>query len=332
MLSAAAQVAYDLGAGKVSVTAVVERSGVSRRTFYEVFHDREDCMLAVFEEALARAAERVLPAWRRHAGDWCEAIRVGLAAFLEFLEDEPLLGSFLLVDSLGGGGGVLRRRADVMELLVEAVNGGRALARNPDSVSRVHAEGLVGAVLAILYTRLARDAVGREISRDAAAGLATAPHARPSARRELDPGAMTGLLGQLTGILVLPYLGPAAAAKQSALQVAPKSIAKPTALAADAAMGLPIRLTYRTVTVLRAIAELGATNAAEVSNSQVAEAAGVSDPGQISKLLARLARAGLIENVGGNRARGEANAWQLTSKGAALEQTLRGRTVARPRR
>lgn len=331
MLSAAAQVAYDVGTAKVSVTAVVERSGVSRRTFYEIFRDQEDCMLAVFEEALARAAERVLPAWRRHADDWCEAIRGGLAAFLEFLEDEPLLGSFLLVDSLGAGGGVLRRRAEVVELLVDAVDGGRALARNPDRVSRVNAEGLVGAVLAILYTRIAHDAVGGEIGRDAVVGLATAPRARPSARRALDPSAMTGLLGQLMGILALPYLGPAAAAKQSALQVAPKSIAKPTALAADAATGLPIRLTYRTVTVLRAIAELGATNA-EVSNSQVAEAAGVSDPGQISKLLARLARAGLIENVGGNRARGEANAWRLTSKGAALEQTLRGRTVARPRR
>ena len=31
-------------------------------TFYELFTDREDCFLAVFDIAVARAAESVLPA------------------------------------------------------------------------------------------------------------------------------------------------------------------------------------------------------------------------------------------------------------------------------
>ena len=46
-------VADRAGAANVSVAHVVERSGVSRRTFYETFVDREDCFLAAFDEALA---------------------------------------------------------------------------------------------------------------------------------------------------------------------------------------------------------------------------------------------------------------------------------------
>lgn len=309
MLAAAAQAAREAGAAEVSVAAIVSRSGVSRRTFYEVFRDRNDCMLAVFDEALARAAERVLPASREHADSWLQATRAGLAAFLEFLEEQPTLGGFLLVDSLGAGSGVLRRRAEVVDVLVDAVDAGRMLARHPRRLSRMSAEGLVGAVLAILYARVTQQADAR--------------------RTQPTYGSMTELLGQLMSILVLPYLGPAAAAREAA-RPSPSPVAAPALPTGDAAGELSIRLTYRTVTVLRAIAQLGAT-VADASNAQVAASAGVADPGQISKLLARLARAGLIENAGGSHERGEANAWRLTPRGAALEQTLRGRTVASPR-
>ena len=54
-------VAAQQGAGSVTVAHVVERSGVSRRTFYEHFSDREDCLLAAFERALTLASDRVVP-------------------------------------------------------------------------------------------------------------------------------------------------------------------------------------------------------------------------------------------------------------------------------
>ena len=79
-----------------------------------------------------------------------------------------------------------------------------------------------------------------------------------------------------------------------------------------------MRLTYRTVRVLVAIAQRPGAN-----NRQVADASGVSDQGQISKLLARLEHLGLIENVGAGPARGEPNVWRLTPKGEEIEQTIR---------
>ena len=81
---------------------------------------------------------------------------------------------------------------------------------------------------------------------------------------------------------------------------------------------LPMRITYRTIRVLSAV---GATPGA--SNRAVGDAAGIADQGQVSKLLARLRRLGLVENTGEGPARGMPNAWRLTPKGADVESAFR---------
>ena len=78
-------------------------------------------------------------------------------------------------------------------------------------------------------------------------------------------------------------------------------------------------MTYRTARVLECIERQPAA-----SNRDVADNAGVKDPGQISKLLARLERLGLVENTGeGAHAKGEPNAWALTPLGKQVAQRLR---------
>jgi hypothetical protein len=88
------------------------------------------------------------------------------------------------------------------------------------------------------------------------------------------------------------------------------------------AAGGPMRLTYRTARVLEAVAELGGRGS-DPSNRMVGDHAGISDQGQISKLLARLKRLGLLENGGeGSHVKGEAYAWQLTPTGRSVVQAI----------
>jgi hypothetical protein len=82
-----------------------------------------------------------------------------------------------------------------------------------------------------------------------------------------------------------------------------------------------MRLTYRTVRVLTAVAELGGRGH-HPSNREIGTASGVGDQGQISKLLTRLSKLGLIENSGAGLARGAPNAWVLTGKGAEVERAI----------
>jgi AcrR family transcriptional regulator len=284
------------GVGGVTVAHIVGRSGVSRRTFYELFEDREGCMLAAFDRAIEHAAAVVLPAHQAAAGGWLDQTRVGLGALLEFLDCEPAMGGLCIVDALAGERSVLEHRARVLDALVDAVHRGaqeyRGSARRP---ARIVAEGVVGAVLAVLHARL------------------TAPNPRP----------LAGLCNQLMGIVVLPYLGPAAAERELK-RPTPRRRA-PTQPRRDPLRDLDMRLTYRTVRVLLAIAELGGQGS-NPSSRQVADASGIADQGQISKLLWRLEHLGLIANTTTGHSKGLPNAWTLTPKGQHIEQTIRTQT------
>jgi AcrR family transcriptional regulator len=289
------------GLAEASVANVVGRSGVSRRTFYEIFVDRENCFLAALEETLDRAGEHVLPAYEQAGPRWRERMRAGLAAILSFLDHEPAAGRLLIVESLAAGPRAQEHRRRALERLTAAVDAGRAEAPVSRAASGgkaagagggppdLVAEGVVGAVLSVLHGRLFEDR-------------------RPS---------LVELTSPLMGMVVLPYLGPAAA-RQEAARPSPKLADRPRAASRDPLREVPMRLTYRTVMVLLAVgSSLGA------SNRQIGLAAGVADQGQISKLLARLARLELIANSGEGHERGGSNAWTLTEKGVAVERLLR---------
>ena len=83
-----------------------------------------------------------------------------------------------------------------------------------------------------------------------------------------------------------------------------------------------MRLTYRTSRVLEGVAELGGRGSGP-SNRQVGEYAGIADPGQVSKLLRRLERLGLLANGAPGHLKGEPNAWRLTGKGELVSQSIR---------
>jgi AcrR family transcriptional regulator len=292
VLGALVEVVGEYGAGGATVAHIVMRAGVSRRTFYELFADREECFLAAFDQAVQSAAERVTPAFAGK-GRWRERVRAGLIALLGFLDEEPDLGALCVVHALGSGPAALERRAQVTRALVTAVQEGRGEARKGREPAPLAGEGVVGAVLGVLHTRLAR--------------------------RGGEP--LMGLVGALMSMIVLPYLGAAAAERElrrPAPRVAP---ARRRGVREDPLRGLEMRLTYRTVRVLTAIAAQPGAN-----NRQVGDAAGITDQGQTSKLLARLEHLGLVGRTPTAGIKGEPNAWQLTPRGLQLERTIHPHT------
>ena len=289
ILSAAFDVASERGFQDMSVTQVVDRSGVSRRTFYEHFSDREDCCLAAFDQALARVSERVMLAYRAERS-WRERVRAGLIALLSFLDEEPRMGRVLVCQSLVCGHAVLARRARVFAQLTHAIAEGQE--QGDDAIhASVTAEGVVGGVLTVIQARL----------------------------EQADREPLLGLANQLMGMIVLPYLGVAARRRELERPLpAPAPVQDDGAPLSDPFKDAGMRLTYRTVRVLLVIAEQP-----NVSNRVVGELAGVGDQGQISKLLGRLRRIGLIDNTGLAPGQGAPNAWSLTAKGQRLAEGLR---------
>jgi AcrR family transcriptional regulator len=310
MLSAMVEQVSERGTANVAVAHIVSRSGVSRRTFYEIFADREACFLAAFDDGIARARRYVLDGYDPQAR-WDARIRTALAGVLTFLDVERDMGQLLIVESLGAGARALERRRRALAQMIALIDEGRTLTGAPRGRGRtgkqsktgaqpppLTAEGVVGGVLAVLHARLL----------------------------EPDPGPRAGRprMGELTGplmsMIVLPYLGPVAARRELERPLPKPPTSTPPARR-DPLRDLEMRLTYRTVRVLMAVAEQPGS-----SNRAVGARAGITDQGQISKLLARLHSLGLIDNTVASSARGEPNVWTLTARGWEIHGAIAERT------
>jgi AcrR family transcriptional regulator len=268
-----------------SVARVVAAAGVSRRAFYGLFENREECLAAVIEQIVALASERMSNAAETQ-DRLVDRMRAGLFALLELVDDEPGLARIFVMLSPAAGPVALDRRQEVLERLARVVDEGRGLARRePPPLS---AEALVGGALSLLHARL----------------------------RAQHPPPLVQLLNQLMSFIVLPYLGAGAARRELARPLPARSVQRKRERPGNPPAGLEMRLTYRTMSALAAIAAQPG-----LSNREVSERAGIVDQGQISKLLARLAGLGLTVNVGAGQS-GDANAWRLTVKGQELKRTI----------
>jgi AcrR family transcriptional regulator/DNA-binding MarR family transcriptional regulator len=295
MLAAAADTVEEVGYARMTVAQVISRARVSRKTFYDVFADREDCFLAAFEQATAQATVIAREAYEREAGVWREGVRAALNRLLMFMDEEPGLAKLCVVEGLAAGEKVLERRAELLDQVANVIDQGRYLTNGAREPPAVTAEGIVGGVFAVIHTRLLDQA----------------------------DEPLTDLLGPLMSMIVLPYLGARAATRElarPAVEVARERQTRARTRRRDPLEGLKMRLTYRTVRVLMVIAEHPGA-----SNREIAEGSGIVDQGQISKLLNRLARLDLIENRGEGQEKGAANAWYLTARGAQVERATRPR-------
>jgi AcrR family transcriptional regulator len=296
LLGAAVPVVDELGWSGVTVADIASRARVSRRTFYDLFSNREDCLLAVLEDAVGRVERELAMVSLDNGSGWLERVRTGLWRILCFLDRDPALARVCVVQSARGSRRVLEAREAILARLADAIDGGRAPSARGAEVPVLTAEGLVGAVVAILYKRLLNG----------------------------ERAPLTDLQGELVGMIALPYLGSGAAGRERKRRP-PERLTHTGGNASrrigkreeDPLREVPMRLTYRTARVLGAVAAHPG-----ISNRLVGEHADISDQGQVSKLLARLQRLGLLANTGEGQARGERNAWQLTPLGERVTRQL----------
>jgi len=293
LLDATFAVVSEQGYKQMTVRRVSGRAGVSNKTFYDLFTDREDCFLAAFDHAVGELTTVVLPAYDAQS-EWVARVRAGLGALLGLLDHEPALRSLVFVEALGAGPRVLERRAQVLEVLRLAIDEGRKGVRAGRELPPLTAESVVGAAFSVIHARLL----------------------------DQHHESLSALLGALIATIVLPYRGHAAAARE--LKRPASELTTGDSPASGDASGkravtprgsgtrIDFRPTYRTQMVLAAVAEHPGA-----SNREVSVGAQVSDQGQISKLLARLEGLGLLQNTGGH-SHGVPYAWHLTPRGEAV--------------
>jgi hypothetical protein len=271
---------------------VVTRAGVSDNDFSDVFLTVEDCYCAAYEEGVLRLSHAIAQA-AGHEQTWLGRVRSCLVAMLGFFDDEPAWARMLVLETPPSTLACRQQLNEVLARLLDQDGGTHVPGGSPTPPSALTAELVVGGVYSVIRTSMLAD----------------------------DGGKLVELAPSLVAFIALQYGLPAAvraAHGASAASGRPGNVSR--------AAQLPIRATRRTTLVLRAIAQAPYSN-----NREVAQAAGLSDEGQTSKLLARLERKGMIENVGVGPARGEPNAWLLTASGRRMVDLLRDGFSSQPR-
>jgi AcrR family transcriptional regulator len=171
------------GYARMSVEDIVRGAGVSRRTFYELFANKQEAFLAAFDAAAGALLHTVQAAADRETTFEGKVI-AGFRAFLETLASSPGPAQVCIVEALAAGPAAIARRTAVIAAFAQELEDNAPMAPDSHALPALTAETIVGGVYATIFRRISS---GR------------APE-------------LPGLLPDLVESALLPYVGPRAAA------------------------------------------------------------------------------------------------------------------------
>jgi AcrR family transcriptional regulator len=291
LVAAMGELTAEVGAAATGVHHVCQRAGVSRRTFYDLYVDREACVVDAQQEAFGRLLSHVEVAVGEAGAEWEDRAVAVVQALLGAWDADRVLAHLCLVSSVGGNEETLAlRRATIAQI-------GALLADAPEQPVAVEPvlAGAIGSVWELAFRSLTEDA-----------------HA-----------SISDLGGTAIYLLLSPFVGRRQAAARAAGRGGATAYVTrwtPTVVGDTDDRGLLVtELTGQTLRYLN-----GHPGAANVD---IARAVDVRHESQMSRHLGRLERAGMVSR----RREGRTNAWVLTARGEEAARTLRDLRADGPR-
>jgi AcrR family transcriptional regulator len=155
ILAAVADVTSAASYTEMTVEDIIVTAGVSRRTFYEHFKNKDDAFLAAYEEASGRLLAAVRAAYESRQG-FAERMSAGIEAFLFLLAADPAFARMCIVEVMAAGPEAVARRNEAMRAFAALIeeNARERLAESPPS--DLTAETVVGGIYDVVYTRILR--------------------------------------------------------------------------------------------------------------------------------------------------------------------------------
>jgi AcrR family transcriptional regulator len=193
-----------------TISDLVEHAGVSRRTFYEHFENKEQCLLLTYDMLVETMTKR-LAAIDASAGQGLQRIEAVLRALFDLAVERPDAARLVCVELAAAGPPGVERWADGSERLARFIGQVFADAQGPGRVPEPVARAMVGALRKILYSRVRRKRSSRALRSEltkllpdlvawissyypSPTGVPDRPQARGARRRLLSgraPGSLT---------------------------------------------------------------------------------------------------------------------------------------------
>ncbi len=136
-----------------TISELCARARISRRSFYEHFSNKDECLLATYDTVVERLRRRLEGA-QSAVMDWDEQLEAYIRTLFDAAGDRPDAARLVCVEMGAAGPIGVQRWADGAELLQRYIVAGFARAEGPGTVPDPVARAIVGAVRRILYSRV----------------------------------------------------------------------------------------------------------------------------------------------------------------------------------
>jgi AcrR family transcriptional regulator len=158
LLTAITDLSHERGYRAITVADVLARASVSRASFYELFSDREHCLLCAYDAHVIRAQAQIISAYRNPKLEGSERLRAAFDSLFELIISWPAAARLCMSEIATVGVSGLQRRAHIADVSATALQG--ALGEiYPMPVSANFTQALIGGISHLAYNRV-RD--GRE--------------------------------------------------------------------------------------------------------------------------------------------------------------------------
>jgi AcrR family transcriptional regulator len=137
-----------------TISDVVGRAGVSRKTFYEHFPNKQACLLATFDMIAEEGRRRAITAYERAEGGLQESVEAAIRALFEATIDNPAAARLNMVEIVAAGPAGIERRERAVDEYRNFVRGMLEEKRDGTPVPDQVVRGVVGGLNRILYSRV----------------------------------------------------------------------------------------------------------------------------------------------------------------------------------
>ncbi len=157
LLDAMVHLSAEHGYQALTITHLVERARVARRTFYEHFETKEACFLAAFDYTAEQIITPLLGAFDP-VEDVVERADAYVAAMLDSLASRPALARMLVIEVGAGGPNAISRRLEmhrrIANAIVELNTQTRALGVHVPPLTANRALAIVGALIELMHATI----------------------------------------------------------------------------------------------------------------------------------------------------------------------------------
>jgi len=165
ILGAVAELSAEQGYEAMTVSDIVARAGVARKTLYESYGGKEEVFLAAVDAAFDAAREAAEDACGGGEWEWRERVSAALAALLDYLSEHPAEAHMLILEAPAATSASAARYRTAVERFTALLTEVTPAAEDPAGAIE---EGIVGGVAWILNRRLRyeKDGEMRDLTAD----------------------------------------------------------------------------------------------------------------------------------------------------------------------